>query len=606
MQRNVLVVASKGEVRESLGDQLRKKGFVVTLAENGTEALRVVRSVTVDTVVIETHLSDMRADKLAAQLREVRPECRVLQSTHFGTVRNTPALFQFGVNDYLLHSDEFVEVLTQAMQGGGDAGDSTSAARGKNSLLEVIDVLVGLLEVGDQFFGGGSHQAMKLARSVAEEMAVGQESLEEIILATLLRDIGRAGLDSKLFAIRGPLGGQQRDRMKDHVTGSLRLLDHIDFPWKVLPVIRHHHERYDGKGYPDGLRGREIPLGARIVAVVDAYIAMVSERPHRTAMTPENAQRELMHHAGTQFDPEIVEVLLRVFEKRRGPRDAKKKLSILVVDPQEDFRNLLKMRLLNDGFEIQAVGTPAEAFDKCAKTRPDIVLADIRGDGSEGFKFLRDFREENSLRNVPFAFLSSREDRVLKVRALRQGVDDFLLKSTELEELAARIDNILIRESARREGASMMQRRGITGQLENMPLPDIVQTLAIGMKTACVTLTSAGAKGTIWFEEGAIRHAWTVDAEGDHAFFEMVRWKSGEFVIEHGVKTRRVSITLDAMYLLMEAFRLIDEESEVPEEEQKTEEEKAVDDALVMHREGEPEPETPTRKKRRAAATTAS
>ncbi|PYT07304.1 MAG: hypothetical protein DMF49_08545 [Acidobacteria bacterium] len=559
MYRNFLIVAGNGKVREALGSSIRQKGFTVTLAASGSEALMVVRNVSVEVVLIESHLADIRADMLRSQILQARPGCRAVILTSFGTVRNSPELLRFGMDDYVLRSDQVLDLLTTTFETSGEHG--SPAEKGKQALLEVVDVLVGLLELGDRFFGGCSHQAMRLSREVAEEMGVEEETLDEVVIATLLRDIGKAGIDPHVLSETGSFSEEQMERMRGHVGGSLRLLEHIDFPWKVIPVIRHHHERYDGRGYPDGLRGREIPIGARIVSVVDAYVAMVSDRSHRQAMRPEEAQEELVRLAGTQFDPEVVEVFLRVIEKRESSRGTREKPVVLIVDAQEDFRNLLKMRLLNEGLEIRLASNAEGALDLLIQDPPDLVLADVLSEGSDTFQLLREIREDESLRHIPFAFLSDRDDRILKVRALRQGVDDFLLKTEDLDDLVARVENILIRESVRHEEGTRRRRRGITGQIENLPLPDIVQTLAIGLKTACVTLSSGKNRGRIWFEEGTIRHATTDSLEGDQAFHEMVRWPSGEFVIEHGVRSKKESISHDAMFLLMESLRLMDEQS---------------------------------------------
>ena len=564
MDRNFLVVASNGKIRESLAATLRTKGYSVTLAPSGSEALLAVRSVSFDVVLIESHLTDVRSDLLKTQILQARPGCRVVVLTSFGAARNTPELLRYGVDDYIVRVDQVLEWMAPAAASAaeGPAAPAAPAVKSSKALIEVADVLVGLLELGDRFFGGTSHQAMRLARAVAEEMGVEDETRDEVVIATLLRDIGKAGVEPGLLDAPWPLPAADLERIRDHVNGSLRLLEHIDFPWKVIPVIRHHHERYDGQGYPDGLRGREIPLGARIVSVVDAWVAMVSDRSHRAALDGADAMQELVRLAGSQFDPEVVEVLLRVIEKRQGNRSQWEKPVVLLVDPHDEFRNLLKLRLLNEGLEVQAVATPEAALDSLVRSVPDLVLADVASESSEGFHLLREIREDDSIVTVPFAFLSARDDRVLKVRALRQGVDEFLVKSANLEEIVARIDNVLIRESARRrEGARTPRRRGITGQIENLSLPDIVQMLAIGMKTACVTLHSGRHRGRIWFEEGSIRHAHANDEEGERAFYEMVRWETGTFVIEHGIHTKKSSVSHDAMFLLMESLRLLDEAS---------------------------------------------
>ncbi len=555
MQRNILIVASNAGVRESLGRSLRQRGFQVTLAMSGAEALRMVRSVAVDAAIVESHIPDVRAEQLQTRLREARPGCRIVTLTSYGLARATPELLALGPGDYIIREENLLSLLDGPVE---ESGNGETPDNGSTALIQTIDVLVGLLELGDRFFGGGTHQAARLARTVAEDMRCDTMTLEEIVLATLLRDIGRAGLEPAIRHVDGGYEPGEMDRMKQHVNGSLRLLEHIDFPWKILPIIRHHHESYDGTGYPEGLRGREIPIGARIVAAVDAYVAMVSERSHRPALPPSVAQDELMRQAGRQFDPEVVEVLLRVIERRRTAIDGRQRPLVLIADRDEEFRNLLKMSLLNEAIDVEAVGTAEEALNRLVSSPPDLILAEVESESSDAFRLLEEIRGDDALRHVPFALLSARDDRILKVRALRQGVDDFLLKGSSLDEIVARLENILVRETARREG-SLPKRRGISGHLEVLPLADIVQTLAVGQKTACVTLQNGHHTGTMWFEEGAIRHASVEGKDGEAAFYEMLRWNTGEFLIEHNVTTEARSVGQDAMFLLMEGFRLIDE-----------------------------------------------
>jgi response regulator RpfG family c-di-GMP phosphodiesterase len=420
-------------------------------------------------------------------------------------------------------------------------------------------VLVGLLELDDQFFGGTSHKVMELARETAVALSADEETVQEIVLATLLRDTGKIDVELGIFAEPGPLSEAQKKKMQEHVSASLRLFEHIDFPWKVLPIVRHHHERYDGKGYPDGLKGREIPMGARIVAIVDAYIALTSDRTHRDALAPELALDELVRQAGRQFDPEVVEAFQGVLDKRLNRRKSKRKASVLLADQNEEFRRLLRRGLLNDGLQVQETSSYQDALKTLLEHPPDLVLVDIDADANEAFQLLQEIREDKKLCRLPFAFLSGNSDRVTKIRALREGVDDFLHKTADLEELVAHVQNVLTRESIRRDGQRPRARRGISGDLENLGLPDIVQTLVMGMKSACVTLSSAGRTGKIWFDNGAARHAQADGKEGEQAFFEMVSWTTGEFVIEHGVMCKKTSLKQDAMFLLMEGLRLMDE-----------------------------------------------
>ncbi len=558
MERNFLIVAADGTVRQALAGDLRKKGFKVTLAENGAEAERIVQTVSVRSVLVESHLPDMSAAELRKKILEARPDCRVITLTSFGLVRNSPELLRFGAGDYLLSTDQVFEMVDTPLAVGESAEPDLD--QGQQSLIQVIDVLVGLLELEYRNFSSSSHQAMTLAKATAEEMGAGQDMTNEVVLGTLLRDVGKVGLEPDAVIEHDLSSDMQFERVQDHVSASLRLFEHVDFPWKALPVIRHHHECYNGSGFPEGLRGREIPMGARIVAVVDAYVSLTHGRGDG-ALNPEQALQELVRRAGHQFDPEVVESFHRVIDKRLTGRRSKRRPVVLVVEPQDQFRQLLKMRLINEGLDVDEADSYDDSLEHLLKDPPDLVLVDIDADTTEAFGLLQELQQDDKLRMIPVAFLSRRSDRLFKIRALRHGVDDFLSKADDMEELVARVENIIVRQAIRAGGEVRRSRRGITGDLVNLSLPDIVQTLTIGMKTACVTLASDDRTGTIWFENGTPTHAEAGELTGEDAFYGMVRWTEGEFVIEHGVKTNQSTLNQDAMFLLMEGLRLMDEAS---------------------------------------------
>jgi len=561
VRHNYLVVAANGQVREELAVELRAWGYSVTLAASGAEAERVLRSAEVEKIVIESHLPDVSADELRKRLRQIRPDSRVMSLTSFELARAKPDRLLSGGNDYLLDRVQLLELIAAApaREDGGAGGEV--ARRGHDALLQVIDVLVGLHELEDRYFGGSSHQVMRLVRAAAEEFSDDNEALQEVVLATLLRDVGKAAVEAEVRDSAGEFSDEHRQQMNEHVLSTLRLFEHIDFPWKVVPIIRHHHERYDGTGYPDGLKGREIPVGARIVSVVDAFVAMTSHRAHRTALSPSQALQELIRQAGHQFDPEVVEAFQRVLDQRMMLGRRKRKRVVLVIEPDEEFQQLLAMRLLNEGFDVRRASSYDAGLEIILKDAPDLVVADADADVAESFQLLRELREDRVLCHMPFVLMSNSSDRVLKLRALREGVDEFFSKGQDLEEVVAHIENIVTREALRRGSGQRPSRRGITGSLEHLALPDIVQTLVIGMKTACVSLSADDRSGQIWFENGAPKHATAGELEGEAAFFEMVRWSSGEFVIEHGVKAKQCSLNQDAMFLLMEGLRLMDEAS---------------------------------------------
>jgi putative nucleotidyltransferase with HDIG domain len=131
-------------------------------------------------------------------------------------------------------------------------------------------------------------------------------------VGALLHDVGKIVVPVDILNKAGPLTPDERAIMERHPTAGVELLRDVDFPWDVLPMIRGHHERWDGHGYPDGIAGEEIPLAARILCVADVYDALTSHRPYRRAFEQEHALRLMESDIGRQFDPEILRRFLRV------------------------------------------------------------------------------------------------------------------------------------------------------------------------------------------------------------------------------------------------------------------------------------------------------
>jgi HD-GYP domain-containing protein (c-di-GMP phosphodiesterase class II) len=169
-----------------------------------------------------------------------------------------------------------------------------------------------------------SHRAARVARAVAEEMALGALAEEmalgardttEAELVAVLHDVGKLAIDPELLDFPGRLSDQELERMRRHTIEGEELLARTAGLEQLAAAVRATHEAWDGSGYPDGLSGDEIPLTARIVAVVDAYDAMVSARAYRTALSDTEATRRLEAGAGVQFDPDVVDALLRVLRR---------------------------------------------------------------------------------------------------------------------------------------------------------------------------------------------------------------------------------------------------------------------------------------------------
>jgi HD-GYP domain-containing protein (c-di-GMP phosphodiesterase class II) len=174
----------------------------------------------------------------------------------------------------------------------------------------IIAVLAGALDLTDTVTQGHARRVSSIAAVVAWQMGLRKEHVRQVEKAAILHDIGRFGVADAVLAKNGPLDESELAQMQRHPELGYKILNEIDFLRDAADVVYTHHERYDGQGYPRGISRDDIPIGARLFAVVDAYAAMTSDRPYRKALNHEHAVAEIVRNAGTQFDPEIVRAFL--------------------------------------------------------------------------------------------------------------------------------------------------------------------------------------------------------------------------------------------------------------------------------------------------------
>jgi HD-GYP domain-containing protein (c-di-GMP phosphodiesterase class II) len=173
-----------------------------------------------------------------------------------------------------------------------------------------VQALAAAIEERDNYTHEHSEEVVHLSRGVAMLLGLQTEQAERIAHAALLHDVGKLAVPNEILHKPGPLTPDEWALMAEHPVAGERILLRIPDLTVIAPVVRHEHEHWDGSGYPDGLEGRLIPIGSRIILACDAYHAMITDRPYRAALSPAEAAEELRRGAGTQFDPEVVDALL--------------------------------------------------------------------------------------------------------------------------------------------------------------------------------------------------------------------------------------------------------------------------------------------------------
>ena len=173
-----------------------------------------------------------------------------------------------------------------------------------------VNALILTIDAKDHYTYNHSNRVAKLSADIARKLGVPRKTIKEIENAAAIHDIGKIGIEEGILKKNGKLTLDEYSEIIKHPAIGARIVQSVPFLEDAIPIILSHHEKYDGKGYPDGVKGEKIPLSARIVAVADAIDAMMSARPYRDALTMDKVMSELRENSGTQFDPEVADIIL--------------------------------------------------------------------------------------------------------------------------------------------------------------------------------------------------------------------------------------------------------------------------------------------------------
>jgi len=185
----------------------------------------------------------------------------------------------------------------------------------QETYLGTIQTLARAIDAKDPYTRGHSDRVTRYAVKIAKEMNLSESAVRNIEYSALIHDIGKIGIQEAILTKKGKLTETEYEIVKMHPLIGESIITPVKFLNGIAPLILYHHERFNGKGYLEGLRGESIPLGARIISVADAFDAMTSNRPYRKALTKEEARKELEKESGERFDPQVIKAFLRVLER---------------------------------------------------------------------------------------------------------------------------------------------------------------------------------------------------------------------------------------------------------------------------------------------------
>ncbi len=327
---HALLIDDDADVRMILQTILEDAGYSCTAAGNVEEALKELAAQPFDLAFADIFMPGRPVSDLLLEIRKTYPQTVVIIITGLNSAEKAIETIRMGAFDYLVKPFTVSQVLVAAeramekrrleqanheFQKYLEQIAEDRAAQANRMFYSITQVLVRLLELRTPLDAGHSVNVAEIARHIAHELKMTKDGVHKVYLAALLHDVGMITVENLLLEKAGSLTAEEFGQIREHSAAAETVLRPVLDDGEVLKYIRHHHERYDGAGYPDGLKGNIIPLGARIIGVAEAFDAMTRKRPYRKAYSPDQALAELQRCAETQFDPQVVAVFAQLFEE---------------------------------------------------------------------------------------------------------------------------------------------------------------------------------------------------------------------------------------------------------------------------------------------------
>ena len=422
--------------------------------------------------------------------------------------------------------------------------------------LETLSVLITLIEQLNQDRGGHSMRVVRICQKVGERIRLTKPQVQGILIAAYLHDVGVAA-DSHVTPFDVALDETKREVARRIYTAPTRLLESVALPKTAVDALRHRYERFDGKGFPERLSGKEIPLGARVLSVVESYIDLTQTKANAFGrrVPADEACEALEPHKGTTFDPAVVDWLRHiVLDDGVKSQILSARHRVLIVDPDPEETAVLEVQFAGQGYEV-TIERSVDAALRCLDAEKyDLVVSEVHLSDSEGFDLLRRMRE-SSHAQVPLMFVTSERAQASVNRGLELGAADYVVKPASAAVVVAKASRVIADSRTKKPGG-----RGVSGSLQEMALPDVIQILGNGRKSGLLKVRSGTLQGVLMFQDGSIHDARFGDLGGAEAVYGILRLMEGDFELEPDPTPVEDVIGIPTHHLLLEAMRRLDEE----------------------------------------------
>ena len=336
----LLVVDDEEPIRNALRRFLVQQGYEVATAAGGEEALAVIQRQRITGMLLDVNMPGISGVELVPRIMELEPTIALLMLTAVNDATSAALCMQRGAYDYLIKPIDLGHLgraIHHALQRRHTQLEGQQinqwlkeevAARVAERRLEqanqerisvaTLEALVNALEAKDPYLRGHSARVADLSAMVAAQLGITDEQIEAVRTGGRLHDIGKIGIREEVLNKQGPLTEAEYDHVKQHVTVGSQILAPLVHLKDIIGFVRSHHERWDGKGYPDRLAGDAIPIGARIIGAAEIFDAMTTARPYQEKMSAEIAVERMRDLVGTVIDPAIHAALEAAISRRQA------------------------------------------------------------------------------------------------------------------------------------------------------------------------------------------------------------------------------------------------------------------------------------------------
>ena len=315
-QETILIVEDNPVLREGLQEMLELEGFAVLSASNGREAIECMSTHNPDLILSDIAMPEMDGLAFFRAVRN-RPEwvsIPFIFLTARGEKEDVLAGKDLGAEDYLVKPTTHDELLT-AVTSRLERSHQLRIAQLQQAYETSLTVLANAIEVRDQYTRGHVERVMAYAFAIAAQLERDDLDYEQLRFGAMLHDIGKIHIRESTLIKRKMLSDDEWSEIHQHPVTGAEMIKDIPYLARAIPVVRYHHERWDGLGYPEGLAAEAIPLAARIVAVADCFDAMTTNRPYSLARSLQEAYADILGGSGTKYDPAVVEAFRRAWER---------------------------------------------------------------------------------------------------------------------------------------------------------------------------------------------------------------------------------------------------------------------------------------------------